>query len=256
MLPLRMLVDIHIHLDHELYNPDRDEVIKRAKDVGLKAIVTAGIDKETNRKALALSEEYDIVKAAVGIYPETAESMSNDEIEKELTWIEEHTNEIYAIGECGLDLHNGKDLQKQTEVFVKQIKLAKKLKKPLIVHSRKAEKETLQVLQKQNAQQVVLHCFSGNKKLIEEGVNVKYYFSIPANIIRSDQLQTMVKMVPLRQLLTETDGPYLAPYKNEDGTFHRNESAYIDKAIGVIADIKGITKQDCKNQLFMNFQKL
>jgi len=253
-----MIVDIHIHLDDEKYNSDRDEVIKRAKDAKVVKIITAGLNKETNRASLALAQKYDIVQAMLGIYPEDAEKLTDEEVNKELQFISDNKDAIYGIGECGLDLFHGTHdgLEKQKTTLIKQIKLAKKLKKPILIHSRKAEQETIDLLRKNKAQRVIMHCFSGKKSLIKEGIELEYSFSIPTNCTRAQNFQQLIEMVPLRQLLTETDGPYLSPYKNEDATFNRNEPAYITETIKIISQIKGITTEDCIHQLYMNFQRL
>ena len=252
-----MLVDIHIHFDDSQYDADREAVMQRAKEAGVTTIITAGLGPKTNRKALALTQQYDCVRATLGIYPIDAldEQHAATDITAELAYIEEHKQNIFGIGECGLDLFHGKDIDKQIPVFAQQIALARKLKKPIVVHSRKAELETIETLEKHKAERVVLHCFGGRKHFIEKAVALGYYFSIPPSILRATHFQQLVEVVPLRQLLTETDGPYQSPFKKDDVPV-RNEPAFILETIRCIARIKGLTEQECRNQLYMNFQRL
>ena len=154
-----------------------------------------------------------------------------------LSFIRTHTREIAAIGEVGLDFKFSSDREHQSENFRKIIALARELKKSLIIHSRKAEKEVVELLERSGIpkQLVVLHCFSGNKKLIGHATKLGYTFSIPCNITRSQHFQMLAMMVPITQLLTETDGPYLPP----DGST-RSEPAHVANTVKKIAELKGI----------------
>jgi len=134
---------------------------------------------------------------------------------------------------------------------IKIIKLSKKINKPLIIHSRKAESDIIDILENSDAKKVILHCFSGKLKLIKKAAELGYYFSVPTNVVRSSQFQKLVEMVDINQLLTETDSPYLSPYKNR-----RNEPAFIIETIKKIAEIKNISINETANNIFMNYQKV
>lgn len=257
-----MLVDVHAHLDHPLLEKRLDEVIKNAKAAGVKSIITNGINPETNRKTLEIAKKYDIVKAALGIYPQDAlKRETSDETypigfteydaDKEIEFIEKHKKQIVAIGEVGLDYHNGSEKEKQKKIFEKIIELSKRIDKPLIVHSRKAEEDVIALLEKHGAKKVVMHCFSGNKKLVQRVSKNGWTFSIPTNVVRAENFQSIVKEVPLSQILTETDAPYLSPFKDKT-----NEPAHITESIKKIAEIKGMTTQDVAQNIYMNYQKL
>lgn len=255
-----MIVDVHAHLDHNWMIKDLDEIINRAKIAGVKIIITNGINKETNRISLELAKKYDIVKAALGIYPPDALSREGEEsgfkiepfdIDEEIKFMASHAKEFIAFGEVGLDLKNGKDIEMQKVILEKILKLAKKQNKPVIIHSRKAEKELIEFLKDFDNKKLIMHCFSGKKHLIKEAKERGYYFSIPTNIVKSEHFQMLVEMVPLSQLLTETDSPYLSPYPGE-----RNEPSYIHETIKMIANIKKMTEEEVMNNLFMNYQKL
>ena len=256
-----MLIDSHCHLDHFFYKKDLKKVIERAKKVGIKYILTNGIDYETNLISIKLKEKYpDIIKIALGFYPPDAldieykeevylgvnSKLSKKTIQDNLKLIEKNKDNIIAIGEIGLDMHNGKNLKQQLEYLKEMINLAIKLDKPIILHTRKAEQETLDLLEeyknKIKAEKVILHCFTAKTSLIEKAIKQGYTFSIPTNLIRSESFQSLIKLCPLNQILTETDGPYLSPYKNKDNSFNRNEPAFIIESIKTIAKLKNIAE--------------
>jgi len=244
-----MIVDVHCHLDFEQFDNDRDEVIKRAKDNGVKIIISNGTNLEKNKKVLEISKKYDIVKPAFGIYPTEAETMSEKEINETLKFIEK--NKPFAIGEVGLDLNHGKNLEKQKIVLKKLIDIAKKFDIPIIVHSWKAEKETIDFLEENKAKKVIMHCFSGNSESIEKAESLGYKFSIPPSIVRNKTFKKLVKKIQLKSILTETDAPFLSPYEGK-----RNESSFIKETINKIAEIKGILPEELEKIIYMNYQNL
>ncbi len=257
-----MLVDIHCHLDHEKI--DADKIVEKAKKSGVKEIITSGVNTSSNRKALKLSEKYDIVKASFGIYPIDALNKElqqegfyrNEElnVEKELAWIEKNKEKCLAIGECGLDYKwskKEKEHEKQKKVFEKVIKLAKRINKPLIIHSRKAEKDALELLEKNNMKKLNLHCFNGKKSLIRKAEELGYYFSIPPIITRLEHFQMLVNMIPLNKLLTETDSPYLSPERGKI-----NKPSNVKITIKEIAKIKNLSEEEVEKQVYKNYKKL
>jgi len=257
-----MLVDVHAHLDDKSFSDDLDEVIERARKAGVKVIITNGLNPESNRKCLELAKSFDIVKCCLGLYPQDAEKLDEKQLDEELTLIEKNKNNIIAIGEVGLDYHWTKKEEKekiirQKKAFEKLIELSEKLNIPVIVHSRKAEQDCIEILEnsykdnKKKTKKIIMHCFGGNKKLVEQVINNKWFFSIPPNIVRSRHFQMIVKQCPLNQLLTETDAPYLSPYPEK-----RNEPAFITETIKKIAEIKAITPEETEKNIFMNYQRL
>lgn len=249
-----LLVDVHAHLDLEEFDSDLDDVIKRAEKAGIKAIISNGINPESNRKTLELSKKYKIVKPALGLYPDDAIKLTEKQIQDELNFIEKNKDKIIAIGEVGLDYKFCKKKQEQElqkEVFLKIINLCKKINKPIIVHSRKAEPDVIKLLENSDAKKVILHCFSGNLKLVKIAEDLSYSFSIPTNITYSQHFQKLAEIVDINRLLTETDSPYLSPYKNR-----RNEPSFIIEAIKKIAEIKNISINETANNIFMNYQKI
>jgi len=258
-----MLIDVHAHLSHEKFSKDLDKVIERAKKVDIKAIITSGVNVPTNREALEIAKKYDIVKVSLGLYPIDLLDLSSDEIglsrqvepfvlSDELKFIKKSKDKIVAVGEVGMDFAWDKEHHnKQKKNFEKIITFVEKIKKPMIVHSRKAEKECLDLLESSKLKKVILHCFSGNKKLIKKGYDLGYYFSIPAVIVRLQHFQTLVDMIDMSKILTETDAPWLSPYPGK-----RNESSFIVETIKKISEIKKLDREEVENMIFMNYKKI
>jgi TatD DNase family protein len=262
-------VDVHAHLDHGRFDKDLDEVVERAKKKGC-LVITSGVNVSTNRRVLELEDKYDNVFASFGIYPVDAlakelevgeadgfvRDLEKFDVEKELAWIEENADKCVAIGEIGLD-YNWKDFQteemreKQKEVFRKVLELARKIGKPVVVHSRKAEEDAIEILEEIGIKNVVMHCFNGRKSLIKRCVENDWYFSVPPVIMRLEHFQTLVGLVPLEQLLTETDAPYLSPVAGE-----RNEPANIAVTVKEIAKIKELNEEEVAEQIFNNAEKV
>lgn len=256
-------VDVHAHLDHSRFEKDLDKVISNAKDVGVEFIITSGVNPSTNKRVLEIADKYDCVKISFGMYPIDAlakevESSSDFlreveefDVDEALDWIRQNKDKCVAIGECGLD-YNWKEFQteeikeEQKKVFEKVIKLAEEIDKPLIVHTRKAEKDVIEMLKNTKAK-VVLHCFSGKKSLIKQGVELGFYFSVPPIITRLQHFQTLVSLVPLKQLLTETDAPWLSPVAGE-----RNESSNVSISIKEISKIKQLDEEEVAKVIFNN----
>ncbi len=257
-----MLIDVHSHLYFQHFVKDFEEVLERAKNVGVSFIICSGVDHESNVKVLELSKKYSIIKASLGIYPLDAVGLGNYnnihedtkkiDVDEEIKFIRKNKDNIIAIGEVGLDKSPEEPkLKEQEEVFLKAIRLSKEINKPLVVHTRKAEKECLDLLEKENAKNVVLHCFTGNLKLVKRAESLGFSFSIPAIITRLQHFQNLVKEVSMQNILTETDAPYLSPIKGE-----RSEPFYIRESIKIIAKIKNLTEEETEKIIFSNFQKI
>ena len=208
-----MFIDVHAHLD---LLKDLDKVISDCKNKGI-VVVSQGINPETNRKVLEFAEKYSNVRSALGLYPDEILKLNDKKILDELKFIEKNKASIIAIGEIGLD-GTYENLEKQKEIFKKLVKLAVKIDKPVIVHSRKAELEVIDILEELKCRKVVMHCFFGNKKLVQRIINNGWFLSIPSNIKYSLQFQENVKLCPINQLLCETDSPFLHPDKKFPNT--------------------------------------
>lgn len=255
-----MYIDIHAHL-FEPYFKNIEEAVKNAEKAGVMIVVVNGLNRTTNREVLTLAKKYRIVKAALGIYPTEAvekKFLSNQEykteglnVDEELTFIKKNKQHIVAIGEVGLDYQEITEKTQQQGAFKKLIQLAEEINKPLIIHSRKAEEDVVNILEQERARKVIMHCFSGKKALIKKIKDNGWYCSIPTTIVRSSHFQELVKLMPISQLFCETDTPFLSPYKEVT-----NQPAYIIESYKKIAEIKGLTLEEVKNIIFMNWQKL
>ncbi|MFA5303136.1 MAG: TatD family hydrolase [Candidatus Nanoarchaeia archaeon] len=235
-----MKFDIHCHLTSKEY-----ESIKGAIDECERnniILITNGLDYSDNEKVLELSKNYKNVYPSLGMHP------TNDFDNRVISQIIKNKNEIVAIGEVGLDYKNGIS-KAQSVNFKKLIKLSQELNKPLIVHSRSAEKEVINELKTLKVP-VILHCFTGKKKLLKDAMlNPNIYFSIPASIKYSEQFQALAKEVPINRLLCETDSPYL--WKSG-----LNTPINVINSYEMIAKIKGLKLSDCEKTIQSTVKKV
>lgn len=264
------LVDIHCHLEDERFS-DLDAVIKRAEEAGLKSIVVSGVNPKANRIVLELSKKYPSIKASFGFYPldsviskfpdlndDSPRKIEPFDYKKEIEWIKENKHFCIAIGEVGLELQvvkenkNLEEIKKaQIEVLEGAIQLAKEINKPLILHTRGGELEVIEILEKYNVKNAVFHCFGGKKSLIRRIAQNGWYLSVPAVITRLLHFRTLVEIVDLKQLLTETDAPYLAPIAGG-----RSEPRDVSITIKEIAKIKNISEEEVANQIWKNYKSV
>ena len=248
-----LLADVHAHLDL-IGEAERKAVVERAVAAGVKVIINNSVDPKSIRKTLELQQKFKIVRAALGLYPTEVVKMTAAAIEKELDFIRSSKNKIIALGEIGLDYQEAegeKEKQLQQQLFEKQLELAKKIGKPVIVHSRKAEKEIVETLIRCGCSKVVLHAFHGSMKLVNIAADAGFYITIPTNIGRSSHFQAIVRQLPVSRLLTETDAPYLAAEKGKG-----SEPSHIAVTVVRIAAIKGMTAEEVANLLYNNYQRL
>ncbi len=244
------LVDVHAHL-WIIDEAGRKLAVARAEEKGVKVIVNNSVDAASNRKSLQLQEEFGIVKAALGLYPIDALKMSDSEIDAELRFMGKNSDSFVAVGEVGLDYQETEDRKRQQGIFERQLQLAKKLNKPAIVHSRKAEKEVIETLVRSGCKKVILHAFHGSIKLVKLAVDSGFSFSIPSNILRSSHFQKIAEIVPLQNIFTETDAPFLGPFKDR-----KSEPAYVEMSVRKIAYIKKMAADAVAGQLYANYLEM
>lgn len=241
--------DVHCHLE---MCEDISGIISRARESNVKAIVTNGVNPKSNRAALEFSKKYKEVKAALGIYPIDALSLNDSEIDKEIKFIMTERKSILAIGEVGLDFKEDRNSEtKQKYVFRKMIELASEIDKPLIIHSRKAEKECVEILESAGAKKVIMHCFSGKRKLVERIYLNGWFLSIPTSIVYNKHFMEIAKEIPLQNLLCETDSPFLHPSKEKN-----NEPSLVTEGYRMIAQIKGLDLEDVSRIIALNYEKI
>jgi len=235
------LFDTHAHLGlGNTYEKDLEEVLQRAEAAGVRDIATVGIDLEESGKAVRIAREYDRIVAIVGVHPHEAKGMT-DEILEEVARLARE-KEVVACGEIGLDFYrNLSPKAMQFAAFREQIRLAKSLNLPIVIHDREAHEETLKVLKEEKAEEVggILHCFSGDVVMAWDCISMGFLISIPGTVTfkNAKRMRDVAKKVPLDYLVVETDCPFLTPvpYRGK-----RNEPAYVRYTAEVVAKIKGL----------------
>lgn len=251
-----MLFDTHVHLNARQFADDEEEVIGRALSEGVSHMVVVGFDKETIEGAIRIAEQHDFIYAAIGWHPVDAIDMKEEDLE----WIEELAShpKVVALGEMGLDYYwdkSPKDIQK--EVFRKQIRLAKKLKLPIIIHNREATQDIVDILKEEDAGEVggIMHCFSGSLETAKECIAMNFYISFggPVTFKNAKKPKEVAAELPLEKLLIETDCPYLTPHPYRG---KRNEPAYVKLVAEQIAELKGIPFEEVARQTTENAKKV
>lgn len=251
-----MLFDTHAHLNAEQFDEDLEEVVLRAQQAGVSNMVIVGFDRPTIEKAIALVERYDFMYASVGWHPVDAIDMTDED----LAWIEELAAhpKVVALGEMGLDYYwdkSPKEIQK--EVLRKQIRLAKKVKLPIIIHNREATADLIEILKEEGAEEVggIMHCFSGSAQTAKECIELNFAISLggPVTFKNAKKPKEVAAEIPLEKLLIETDSPYLTPHPFRG---KRNEPSYVKLVAEQIAEIKGISLEEVAEATAKNAKDL
>jgi len=247
-----MLVDVHCHLDFPEFDKDRDAVVEKCKSAGVSAIVCNGVNLESDKKVLKIAKKYDIVCAALGLYPYDALNLTDVELDKTLNFIKEQKSLIVAVGEVGIDffcIKGEEEHRRECDIFKRIVKLANSISKPMIVHSRKAEGRILELLKPARVP-VIMHFYEGNAEQTKTAVERGYYFSIPTSVIRSKTLKKLARRVPIDRILTETDSGAL----RWDGK--RNEPSNVRFSIAKIAELKKVSAAEMEKQVWENYAKV
>ncbi len=259
-----LLCDTHVHLNLEDYSRDRDAVIRRALDAGLEFMVNVGFNLQTSLESAALAREHDFIYASVGLHPHDASDLDDGL----LATFREMSREpaVVAIGETGLDYYRDlspRDLQR--DAFRRQIRLAREVGLPLIIHNRDALEDVLEILDEENASEVggVMHCFPGDAGYAREVVERGFHVGIggPVTYSRKGRLVDVARDVPKEKLLLETDAPWLTPepYRGrarERRERARNEPSYVAQVASTIASIRGVDVRDLARVTTGNAMKL
>jgi TatD DNase family protein len=234
-----MLVDTHCHLDFPQFDPDRDAVIQRAGEAGISYFVNIGATLDSSSAACDLATKYAQVYAGVGVHPHDADSF-NQKTEDKLRELALR-NKVVAIGETGLDYYrNLSSEEHQLHAFSRQIKIAKDLNLPLVIHSRQADERVMQVLKSAMPLRAVIHCFSGDESFLKGCLDLGFFISFTCNITykKAQGLRDMVKLTPFDRLMLETDAPYLSP---EGFRGKRNEPLQVKLLAEAVSLIKGVS---------------
>ena len=251
------IIDTHCHLNDEILFKDLDNVISRAKNVGVEKMIVIGWDKASSELAIKLAEQYEFIYAVIGFHPENVFDI-DDKILYETLNLCSHPK-VVGIGEIGLDYHWTKEPDKreiQKQYFIKQIEFANKVGLPVSIHSREAFQDTLEILKKHKPlYSGVMHCYSGSVENIEDIINLNLYIGLdgPVTYLNAKTPKEVAENVPLENLVVETDCPYLPPHPLR-GTV--NEPSNICLIIDAIADIRKMSKKHLLDVLYQNSCKL
>jgi TatD DNase family protein len=249
-----MLIDSHAHLEMKEFNPDREEVIERARQAGVNYIVTVGTNLALSRKALSLARQHENIYATIGVHPHYVARADNKTFD-ELCEISRDPK-VVAYGEIGLDFfRNISPREKQIEMFSQQLELAVQLKLPVIIHDRDAHEQTLRLVRASGVRRGVFHCFSGDYSMARQCIDLGFYISIPGVVTfdKAKTIQDVAQRVPLSSLLLETDAPYLTP---EPHRGKRNEPSFIINTAKKVAQIKGLPWEEVADVTARNTMNL
>jgi TatD DNase family protein len=251
------LVDSHCHVDMPQFDPDRKEAVGRAREAGVREmLIVGGVDEEQgHRRALRVAQELEM-PASAGIHPHEAK-LATEAIYDELRGLA-RDRKIVAIGEVGLDFHyDYSPRPQQREAFRRQVRLAREVGLPVIVHTREADEETAALLEEEGAGETggVIHCFTGGRELARRALALGFYISFSGIVAfpRSEVIQEVARTMPLDRLLVETDSPFLAPPPHRG---KRNEPAFVVDVAKKVASIRGVALEDIARAAVASYERL
>ncbi len=244
-----MIYDTHAHLD---YIKNLDDVLKNSKSENISKIITNSVNMKSCQRNLEIKKSNpELVLLAAGLYPE--ETLKESDFLELERFVNENLSEISALGEIGLDFSQEKPSKEiQEKVFIKELELARELALPVIIHTRKAETRVLEILEDFKDLKIILHCFSGKFNLIKRANKLGFHFSIPTSIVRSEHFQKMIsELLPKEKILTETDSPYLSPFKE-----FPNKPSNINESIKIISKIWNLSTEETEKVIQKNFERI
>ncbi len=238
------IIDTHAHYDDSAFDGDREELLEMLWHSDIETVVNIGADKKTSKQSIDLAKKHEHIYAAIGYHPNEVESFSDEDI----GWLKKQAEykKVVAIGEIGLDYYYSepaRDVQKRA--FIEQLKLSKELNLPVVIHSRDAAADTLEIIKEHHAGTTggVIHCFSYGTEIAREYLNMGYFFGIGgvATFKNSRKLTEVIEYLPIESIVLETDCPYLAPVPHRG---ERNCSLYIPLVVEKIAELKNMSKEE------------
>jgi TatD DNase family protein len=251
-----MIFDSHAHYDDEVFNDDREKLLASMKENGVERIVNVGASMSSSAESVSLAERYDFMYAAVGVHPSEVDGLTDEDMIK----LERYSanEKVVAIGEIGLDYHyDDTDKELQKKWFAKQLDVAVKTKMPVIIHSRDAASDTMDILKKYQGKlsQAVIHCYSYSEEMAKEYVKMGYYIGIGGVLTfkNAKKLKEVAKIIPIEKIVLETDCPYLSPEPNRG---QRNDSTNIKYVVKELAGIKGISEEEIERITYENAMKM
>lgn len=249
-----MLFDTHAHLNDERFNDDRDELIASLKSNGVGAYCEIGYDLESSERAVLLAEKYDFVYAACGVHPHDTQNLCEKDMESLKKLLE--NKKAVALGEIGLDYYyDNSERPIQRKWFDRQLKLADEINKPVVIHTRDAMADTIDILRANKNNTGIIHCYSGSRESAKILLDMGYYISFagPLTFKNASTALEVAKYVPLDRFLIETDSPYLAPVPHRG---KRNCPVYVAEVAKKIAEIKGKSFEEIAEMSFENAKRV
>jgi TatD DNase family protein len=255
-----MFVDSHAHIDGEEYDADRDEVVKRARAAGVRAILNVGTGEPRSgafERAVRVAESYENTYAAVGVHPHDAR-LFDDEAEALLKRLAVESSRVIAWGEIGLDYHyDHSPREVQREVFRAQLRIARGMNLPVIIHSREADEDTVSILREEMqgaASRGIMHCFGGSASMAESVLELGFMISFAGNVTfkKAEDLREVARRIPPDRLLAETDCPYLSPVPFRG---RRNEPARVREVTACLAGLHGVAEDAMGRITTKNFSR-
>lgn len=249
------LVDSHCHLDDKQFAEDREAVIERAQAAGVERLMAIGTGDGPPdiEAALRLADRYPFLFATVGVHPNDA-TKATDETFVRLRDLLSH-EKVLALGEIGLDYHHDQPPDTQRAVFLRQLEMAQTAAKPIVIHTREAWSDTVQILRENYHGGGVFHCFTSGPAEAQEALDLGFHISFGGVLTfpKAEQTREAARMIPLDRLLVETDAPYLAPVPHRG---KRNEPAYVVETARKLAEIRGIPPEELAAATTRNFERL
>ena len=251
-----MIFETHAHYDDEAFDADRDEVLEKLPKAGIGRVINIGSTIASCERCLELAEKYDYIYAAVGVHPSETEPM-NEETFEHLRQQCMHPKCV-AVGEIGLDYYWPEpDHELQKKWFERQLDLAREGKKPVVIHSREACRDTLDIMKRKDAQEIggVIHCYSYSVETAREYLELGFFFGVGGVLTfkNARKLTETVEYLPMDRIVIETDSPYLAPVPNRG---KRNDSRNLAYVVRELARIKGLSEEEVKRITWENACRL
>ena len=246
-----MLIDSHSHIEMKAFDRDREQVVARAREVGVDYIIAVGISLADCKRVVSVTKQYKTVYGVIGIHPHHAKDIDNRTYDSLRQMV--NNDKIVAYGEIGLDFfRNLSPRNIQIKRFGEQLELASEVGLPVVIHDREAHTQTMNILEQwKGDKRGIIHCFSGDYGMARKCLDMGFYISIPGTITfkNSGQLREVVKKMPMDRLLVETDAPFLTPQPKRG---ERNEPAYVIYTVLKIAEIKGIPVEEVERITYKN----
>lgn len=247
------IIDVHAHYEDERFNEDREKTIKKQHENNVEYIINAGAGIQSSKAAIDIANSNAKVYCTIGIHPEFVDKGENIDDLRRL-YVENNKAKIVAIGEIGLDYHYTKEFkEEQKKLFKEQLEFACEVGLPVQIHSRDASIDTVEVLEStdKKPEKIMFHCFDLNEQTARYIINKGYKISLGGNITykRTDTAIKVIKEMPIENIMTETDAPYLAPVPHRG---ERNESLNIALVIDKLAEIKEMDREEVANIVYNN----